>query len=231
MSSSKTRYLKRTAKAVLLFGTAFVVVTALLVFSLRWINPPSSMVIQNWERHSGRTAKHSWRPLEKISPNLQIAVIASEDQKFADHFGFDLDALRKALTEKRKRTRGASTITQQTAKNLFLWNGRSYIRKGLEAWFALLMEILWPKERILEVYLNIAEFGEGVYGAEAAARHHFGNSAQRLSRWQAGLLAAVLPSPKRMSAGRPSEYVQGRAYTINRQARQLGGARYLQSLQ
>ena len=223
-------HLKRIAKSGLLLAAAFVAVTALLVLALRWINPPSSMVIQSWERQSGRTAKHSWRPLEKISPNLQIAVIASEDQKFPHHIGFDFSALQKALSENRKRTRGASTITQQTAKNLFLWNGRSYLRKGLEAWFTLLMETLWSKQRILEVYLNIAEFGEGIYGAEAAARHHFGNSAQYLTRWQSGLLAAVLPSPKRMSARYPSEYVQGRAFTINRQARQLGGAGYLNSL-
>lgn len=222
--------LNRALKIGLRLGFTFVLLTTLLVLLLRWINPPSSMVIQSWQLQSGRAAQQTWRPLEQISPHLQIAVIASEDQKFPRHFGFDLDALQKALGERRKRTRGASTITQQTAKNLFLWNGRSYLRKGLEAWFTLLMEILWPKERILEVYLNIAEFGEGVYGAEAAARNHFGTSARYLSRWQSGLMAAVLPSPKRMSAQYPSDYVRSRASTISRQVRQLGGTGYLRLL-
>lgn len=224
------RHFKRIAVAGLLLGAAFTVVTALLVLSLRWINPPSSMVIANWEQESGRRAQQQWRPLEQISANLQMAVIASEDQKFPHHIGFDFSAMQKALSEDRKRIRGASTITQQTAKNLFLWNGRSYLRKGLEAWFTLLMETFWSKERILEVYLNVAEFGEGIYGAEAASRHHFGRSAQHLGRWQSGLLAAVLPSPKRMSARYPSDYVQSRASTITRQIRQLGGAGYLKSL-
>ncbi|WP_201276885.1 monofunctional biosynthetic peptidoglycan transglycosylase [Microbulbifer sp. ALW1] len=224
------RHCKRIARYTLLLAAAAVTLSVLLVLALRWIDPPSSMVMQHWQQDSGQIARHSWQPINKISPNLQMAVIAAEDQKFPHHYGFDLDSLQKALTENRKRTRGASTITQQTAKNLFLWNGRSYLRKGLEAWFTLLMETLWSKERILEVYLNIAEFGEGVYGAEAAARHHFGSSAQHLSRWQSGLLAAVLPSPKRMSAGRPSAYVQSRASTINRQIRQLGGTGYLKSL-
>ncbi|WP_295803681.1 monofunctional biosynthetic peptidoglycan transglycosylase [uncultured Microbulbifer sp.] len=225
-----TRRVQRLLKPALWLAIICLLATALPVLALRWIDPPSSAVIFAWEIGNSREAKHQWRPLDDISPNLQIAVIAAEDQKFPNHMGFDLVALQKALSENRRRTRGASTITQQTAKNLFLWNGRSYLRKGLEAWFALWMEILWPKERILEVYLNIAEFGDGIYGAEAAARSHFGTSAQYLSRWQSGLLAAVLPSPRRMSAKYPSEYVQGRAFTINRQARQLGGTGYLKSL-
>ncbi|WP_346838434.1 monofunctional biosynthetic peptidoglycan transglycosylase [Microbulbifer sp. SAOS-129_SWC] len=222
--------LKQTCRYTLWLGTAFALATALLVLALRWVDPPSSAVIQAWQLHSGRKAQQQWRPLEQISPHLQMAVIAAEDQKFPNHFGFDFAALQKALSEDRRRTRGASTITQQTAKNLFLWNGRSYVRKGLEAWFALLMELLWSKERILEVYLNIAEFGNGVYGAEAAARRFYGTSARYLSRWQSGLLAAVLPNPRRMSAQRPSRYVRGRAATIERQARQLGGSRYLVNL-
>ncbi|WOX07248.1 monofunctional biosynthetic peptidoglycan transglycosylase [Microbulbifer pacificus] len=224
------KLLKRSISISLWLGATFVLATALLVLLLRWIDPPSSMVIQSWQQQSGRKAHQTWQPLEKISTNLQMAVIAAEDQKFPQHFGFDIGSLQKALSEKRKRTRGASTITQQTAKNLFLWNGRSYLRKALEAWFTLLLEILWPKERILEVYLNIAEFGEGVYGAEAAARQFFGTSSQQLTRWQSGLLAAVLPNPKQMSARRPSAYVQSRAVAINKQVRQLGGSRYLDSL-
>lgn len=225
-----TQYLKRLIRFGFWLSTAFVAASALLVLTLRWVDPPSSMVIQHWQLHSGRKAQQIWRPLEKVSPNLQMSVIAAEDQKFPQHYGFDFASVEKALNENRKRTRGASTITQQTAKNLFLWSGRSYLRKGLEAWFTLLLELLWPKQRILEVYLNIAEFGHGIYGAEAAARSHFGTSAQYLSRWQAGLLAAVLPSPKRMSAKYPSNYVQRRASVINQQVRQLGGSEYLSSL-
>jgi len=224
------RFLKRSLRLALWLCAAFAVVTAVPVLALRWIDPPTSAVIQSWQQHSGRKAQHQWRPLEKISPNLQMAVIAAEDQKFPHHYGFDFVALQQALGENRKRTRGASTITQQTAKNLYLWNGRSYLRKGLEAWFTLLMELLWPKERILEVYLNIAEFGEGVYGAEAAARSFFGTSARNINRRQAGLMAAVLPSPRRMSAKIPSRYVRSRASTIDRQVRQLGGAAYLKGL-
>lgn len=224
------RFLRTPFKFVLWLCAAFATATVLLVLTLRWVDPPSSAVIQFWQQHSGHKAQQQWRPLEKISPNLQMAVIAAEDQKFPLHYGFDFAALKKAIGENRKRTRGASTITQQTAKNLFLWNGRSYPRKVLEAWFTLLMELLWPKERILEVYLNIAEFGEGIYGAEAAARNFFGTPAQNISHWQAGLMAAVLPSPKRMSAKAPSRYVRNRASTIDRQVRRLGGPGYLKTL-
>jgi len=224
------RSLKRLYRYTAYLCITLAAVSALLVLALRWIDPPSSMVIQAWQHHSSRAARQQWVPLARISPHLQMAVIASEDQKFPHHHGFDFGALQKALTEDRGRTRGASTITQQTAKNLFLWNGRNYVRKGLEAWFTLLMELLWPKERILEVYLNIAEFGNGVYGAEAAARHFYGTSAGRLNRWQAGLMAAVLPNPKRMSAQRPSRYVRSRAAAIQRQIRLLGGSAYLKGL-
>ncbi|WP_323845950.1 monofunctional biosynthetic peptidoglycan transglycosylase [Microbulbifer magnicolonia] len=224
------RLLKRASKVALWLCIIFVTVTTLQVLVLRWVNPPSSMVIQHWQQQSGRNAQLEWRPLERISPNLQVAVIAAEDQKFPLHHGFDFASLQKAMNEKRKRTRGASTITQQTAKNLFLWSGRSYLRKGFEAWYTLLLELLWPKERILEVYLNIAEFGDGIYGAQAAARNFYGTSARHLSRWQAGLMAAVLPSPKRMSAMTPSRYVRSRAADINGQVRQLGGTGYLQKL-
>lgn len=224
------RFLKRPVKAILWLGVTFVAMTALLVLALRWVDPPSSMVIQAWQQQSGRRAQQEWRPLRKISPSLQMAAIAAEDQKFPLHHGFDFTSIRKALNENRKRPRGASTISQQTAKNLFLWNGRSYLRKGVEAWFTLLMELLWPKERILEVYLNIAEFGEGIYGAQAAAENFYGTSARNLNRWQAALMAAVLPNPRRMSAKAPSHYVRGRATDIDRQVRQLGSATYLEKL-
>jgi monofunctional biosynthetic peptidoglycan transglycosylase len=161
-----------------------------------------------------RVIYHQWQPLSRISPHLQMAVIAAEDQKFPTHFGFDFESIADALDEKRSRRRGASTISQQVAKNLYLWNGRSYVRKGIEAYLTLWIEILWSKERILEVYLNIAEFGPGVYGAQAASRRYFHKPASQITPHEAALLAAVLPNPKRMSAARPSRYVRDRATEI-----------------
>ena len=159
-----------------------------------------------------------------------MAVIAAEDQKFAHHFGFDFESIADALDDNAQRRRGASTISQQVAKNLYLWPGRSYLRKGVEAYLTLLIESLWPKRRILEIYLNVAEFGSGIFGAEAASRQFFEKPARRLSLWEASLLAAVLPNPKRMSALRPSAYVRSRAADIRRWVRKLGGKQYLESL-
>ncbi|WP_084154647.1 monofunctional biosynthetic peptidoglycan transglycosylase [Polycyclovorans algicola] len=168
--------------------------------------------------------QHRWVPWEEIAPVAGLAVIAAEDQRFPDHFGLDLVAINKALEHNREggRTRGASTISQQVAKNLFLWQGRSWVRKGLELGYTLLIEILWSKQRILEVYLNSAEFGEGIYGVEAAARFYFGKPAARLSEYEAALLAAVLPSPRRYRVSPPSPYVSERAAWIQGQMRQLG---------
>lgn len=176
--------------------------------------------------------RYDWVPFERISANAAVAVIASEDQVFAEHFGFDLAMIRKAVDHnaKGRRVRGASTITQQVAKNLFLWSGRSYLRKGLEAWFTVWIEILWPKSRILEVYLNVAEFGRGTYGVEAAARRFFDKPAARLTRREAARLAAVLPSPRRLRADRPSAYVQRRTEAIQRQMSAIGGTSYLRQL-
>ena len=208
----------------------FVVLSFVLVLMLRWVNPPSSAVIQAWQFEHGRQARQQWQPLTQISPHLQIAVIAAEDQKFPEHFGFDLASIKQAISEKRGRPRGASTISQQVAKNLFLWHGHSYVRKAIEAWLTLQIELLWPKQRILEVYLNIAQFGEDVYGAQAAAQKFFGISAKQISTRQAGLLAAVLPNPKKMSAAAPSSYVQERAVQITTLSRKLGGTHYLKKL-
>ena len=168
--------------------------------------------------------RHEWVDLDEISSNMQLAVIAAEDQRYPDHWGFDLNAMAAAFkhNERSNRVRGASTLSQQAAKNLYLCSWRSYIRKALEAWFTLLMELLLSKERILEIYLNIVEFGPGIYGVEAAAQRYFHTSAARLSRHQAALLAAVLPNPYRFNAGAPSSYVQRRANWIAQQMRQLG---------
>lgn len=222
--------IRKLLKLVLYFVLAFVMCSITGVVTLRFVNPPTSAVIFAWQLSSGERARFQWRALDQISPHLQIAVITSEDQKFPHHMGFDIASIKQALGSGNGRPRGASTITQQVAKNLFLWNGRSYLRKVIEAWFTLLIEMVWPKQRILEIYLNIAEFGEGVYGAEAAARTFYGQSAQELTPWQSAVLAAVLPNPKVMSATTPSAYVQSRAATIVAMSRQLGGTRYLQQL-
>ena len=215
-----------------------VLVSVLLVLPLRWINPPFSAYmletrIHAWLQHdSNYSSTHHWVDLNRISPNLALAVISSEDQKFPDHWGFDVTAIEKAyqLNQHSHKIRGASTISQQVAKNLWLWTGRSYFRKGLEAYFTLLTEGFWPKRRILEVYLNIAEFGEGTYGAEAAAQRFFHKSAARLTRSDAALLAAVLPSPEHYSAAAPSAYMLKRREQILAQMQALGGPEMLQEI-
>ena len=157
-------------------------------------------------------------------------MVAAEDQKFPHHRGFDVEAIQDAMAEADDgaRMRGASTISQQVAKNLFLWSGRSFVRKGFEVWFTVWIEALWPKRRIIEVYLNIAEFGDGVYGAHAASERYFRIAPSALDAQQAALLAAVLPNPRKLHAQNPSAYVQRRAAWIQRQMRQLGGTDYLE---
>jgi monofunctional biosynthetic peptidoglycan transglycosylase len=163
---------------------------------------------------------------------MGVAVIAAEDQMFPVHHGFDYEAIQKAIdhNESGKRIRGASTLTQQTAKNLFLWSGRTWIRKGLEAYFTVLLETFWSKRRILETYLNIAEFGDGIYGVEAASQHYFHKPAARLSSEEAALLAAILPNPRRYSVNKPGPYVRERQQSILTQIGQLGGPRVLSTL-
>ncbi len=222
------------------------------VIALRFIDPPFSMFMLARQLDAVFAGDfkfritHDWRAMAKISPNLPLAVVASEDQNFARHHGFDFDAIEKAQAhnermaeraEKRgkpvRRLRGASTLSQQTAKNLFLWSGDGWtrmLRKGVEVWYTALIELLWPKQRILEVYVNIAEFGDGVYGAQAASRTFFRKDAARLTPAEAARLAAVLPSPKRYSAANPGPYVQRRANAIQRQMRQIGGPGYLRTL-
>jgi monofunctional glycosyltransferase len=203
---------------------AFFLSTTLAVLFFRFVPPLLTplMVIRYssaWLRTDEARLKKSWRPIEKISPQLIQAVIASEDQLFFEHSGFDWDAILSAfsINEKGKRKIGASTITQQTAKNLFLWPERSWTRKALEAYFTLLLEIIWSKERILEVYLNIIETGDGIYGAEAAAHKYFGVSAGQLDRKQAALIAASLPNPRIWSPAKPSTYLLRRQAWILRQ--------------
>ncbi|WP_226454562.1 monofunctional biosynthetic peptidoglycan transglycosylase [Pseudomonas sp. AF03-9] len=215
----------------------FAIGSVLLVLLFRIVPPPFTALmverkIESWIDGEPIDLQRSWVQWEEISDELKVAVMAGEDQRFPQHWGFDFGAIQAALlhNERGGSIRGASTLSQQVSKNLFLWAGRSYLRKGLEAWFTGLIEVLWPKQRILEVYLNSVEWDEGVFGAEAAARHHFGVSAKALSRQQASYLAAVLPNPRVWSASHPTAYVARRAAWIRQQMGQLGGDGYLLEL-
>ena len=209
----------------LLWKTAGVIVlcTLVIVLLLRWIAPPTSAFMLQ-QRLAGIAVDYRWVPMDRISPHAALAVIASEDQNFFDHWGLDLKAIADAIEDNRSRSRprGASTISQQVVKNLFLWPGHSYVRKGIEVYFTLLMEAFWSKQRILEVYLNVAEMGPGTFGVEAAGQRFFNKSAARLNRRESATLAAVLPNPVRMRADRPSEYVIRRTWQIIEQMNALG---------
>ncbi len=229
---------KRLRRWALLAILAWLVVTVVPVLLLRWVPPLTSAFMLEARlaalgkgAGSYRTDYH-WVSLERISPQAAIAVIASEDQTFPFNYGFDFPSIRGAVraAERGKRLRGASTISQQVARNLFLWPGRSFVRKGLEAYFTVLLEALWPKERILEVYLNVAQFGRGIYGVEAAARRFYHEPAARLTAGQAALLAAVLPNPVHWHVERPSRFVAWKQQWILAQMRNLGGAAYLQEV-
>jgi monofunctional biosynthetic peptidoglycan transglycosylase len=199
------------ARCVGLALVAWLLLSVGAVLVLRWLPPPATAMMLE-QPGPLRELRYEWRDRPQIAAAVARAVIASEDQRFLAHHGFDLDQLQIAIDEYRAgdEMRGASTITQQVAKNLFLWSGRSFVRKGLEAYFTVLLEACWPKQRILEVYLNVAELGEGVFGVEAAARRFFGVHASALSAEQAALLAAVLPNPHKLRVDKPSNYVRGR---------------------
>ncbi len=229
-AAARPKRRRRWLRWLWLLPLLLVLATTLQVAILRFIDPPFSafMVARQVEALADgdwdfRIA-HDWRDLDAMAPSLPLALVAAEDQRFPAHHGFDLEAIEKARRNnaRGRKVRGASTISQQVAKNLFLWSGRSWVRKGIEAWYTVLIEMLWPKHRILEVYANIAEFGDGVYGAQAAARSFFGRDAARLTPSQSARLAAVLPSPRRYHARNPGPYVQRRTRGIERQMRQLG---------
>ena len=209
-----------------------IVTSVVIVLPWRWIPPPVTAFILRERLVREEPVYYRWVPWSEISPQLAIAAVATEDQKFPFHHGFDLDAIADALESNRdgSRIRGASTISQQVAKNLFLWPEQNLIRKGAEAYLTVWIELLWPKRRILEVYLNVAEFGPGVFGAGAAGEHIFDKSARELTSREAATLVAVLPSPKRLSALQPSDYVLGRVEQIERAVGALGGPRYLAGL-
>jgi monofunctional glycosyltransferase len=221
----------------LLLGAVVSVVA--LVLALRWIDPPTSAFMLGTRIAALASGEHNyathyqWVDLEHISPQAALAVIAAEDQQFPFHAGFDFKSIREAVRHNAgsRHVHGASTISQQVAKNLFLWSGQSYLRKGLEAGLTLLIERCWPKERILEVYLNIAEFGRGIYGVQAAAQHFFHEDARRLNRADSALLAAVLPNPRRYRVEAPSPFVLTRRDWITQQMADLGGTAYLNQLE
>lgn len=214
----------------LVIGAALLSVSAVAL--LRWYPAPTSSFILQAQFADVGAVSHAWSDWQDISPHVAIAVIAAEDQTFPRHNGFDFHQIRSALreNESRQRPRGASTITQQVAKNLFLWPGRSYVRKALEAYLTLLIETLWPKRRILEMYLNVAELGPGVFGVHAASRRYFGKTPARLNAGEAALLAAVLPNPRRLRLETPSPYLRRRAQQIEEQVKRLGGVRYLRGI-
>ena len=222
----------RWGRVVVAAVLGWIALTVLLVLPWRWIPPPTTAFMLRERIVGGGAPHHQWVSWDRISPHLPIAAVAAEDQKFPDHFGFDFDSIADALAERQRggRLRGASTISQQVAKNLYLWPGQNLVRKGLEAYFTVAIELLWSKRRILEVYLNVAEFGPGTFGVLAASRHAFLREPGDLTPRQAATLIAVLPSPRRMSAASPSEYVLRRARQIQQAVAQLGGAAYLSGL-
>lgn len=216
----------------------FVTVTVLQVAVLRFVNPPLTafMVgryVEAWgDGDRGFALAYDWRDADAISKQLPLALVAAEDQRFPFHDGFDFEAIEKARVHnaKGRKVRGASTISQQLAKNLFLWRGSGltrWARKGLEVWYTVLIEAMWPKSRIMEMYANVIEYGDGVYGAQAASRRFFGKDASALTPAEAARLAAVLPNPRKYSVARPGAYVQRRSAAIQRQMRALGGPGYL----
>ena len=221
------RFIKNTLKWIVV---AFFASTILSVVALRFfpVYFTPLMIMRCYEQvKAGKDLKlsHHWVPLNQISPNLPVAVMASEDAKFLSHHGFDFQAIEHAVKRNKqhpeKRKLGASTISQQTAKNVFLWPGRSWVRKGFEVYFTVLIELIWSKQRIMEVYLNSIEMGDGIYGAEAVAEEHFNTKAQNLSKPQCALIAATLPNPRKFSSLHPSGYMLKRQSRILREMKHV----------
>jgi len=238
MATRRRGLARRLLRGLLLAVAAWAALIVGSVVAFRWIDPPfTAFMIESrigalFSRKPGYEFRHEWRDWDRISRNAALAVVASEDQLFPEHNGFDFKQIDKALEarERGRRVRGASTISQQVAKNLFLWPGQSWVRKGFEAGITVLIETCWDKQRILEVYLNVAEFGRGTYGVQAASRRYFRKDADRLTTPEAALLAAVLPAPKRFRVEAPSRYVRYRQVWIVRQMAALGGTSYLAQL-
>ena len=228
-SNSKTPLSKKIINIVSKVFLYFLFVSIIWVIAYRFINPPLTllMALRNIERKAdGKSFKteKKWVDFKDMSNNMKRAAVSAEDQLFLQHIGFDMKAIEKAFASnaKGKKVKGGSTISQQTAKNVFLWPGRSWIRKGFEAYFTLLIEIFWSKERILEVYLNVIEMGDGIYGAEAAAQEYYGKSCVKLTKKQAALIAACFPNPRRWTPKNASPYIRHRQYLILRNMNRLG---------
>ena len=227
LNTNRRKMIQLVLRFLLKSAMWFVGLSLFSVIVFKWIPIPVTplMLIRNVQhvaKGEKLKLKHDWVSIKKISPHMQLAAVCSEDQNFFKHHGFDFGAMKKAMKEAEKKNgklRGASTISQQTAKNVFLWPGRSWVRKGLEVWFTGLIELIWGKKRILEVYLNSIEMGNGIYGAEAAAQSYFGTPASKLSKYQAASVIAILPSPRKWSAANPGPYVQSRTQWIIGQMR------------
>ncbi len=239
-SSGKKSFKKKLInifKWLLKFAIIFFIGSVLIIFLMRWINPITSSVmvqrqISNFIEGDFELVKYHWVDYDNVSKYVPIAIVAAEDQNFPNHWGFDFKQIEKAMKQNKrgKRIRGASTITQQVAKNLFLWEGKSFVRKGIEAYFTILIELLWDKKRILEVHMNIAEFGQNIFGVGIASIAYFKKPPDKLTINQASLLAAVLPNPIRYSVVKPSGYVRGRQTWIIKQINSLGGPDYLKDI-
>ena len=229
------KYKRLLLRYLLLVSLACVVLSLLVVVPFRWINPPLTMVMADrWIAEEDEFYLHQdWLDWHLMPKQAALAVVTSEDQRFPLHQGFDVDAIVKAVKQANKsgQLRGASTISQQVAKNMYLWTGRSWLRKGLEVWFTLLIELTWTKQRILEVYMNIAEWGDGVFGIEAASRYHFGIPAEQLNPMQTALLASTLPSPLKYDPAQPANHLIERARWNLEQQRKLGGVHWLKPLE
>jgi monofunctional biosynthetic peptidoglycan transglycosylase len=232
------QFIRRLPKIVLKIILGFIIFSIFIVLLLKWLNPITSSLMIQRKIEAVVTFKerqmiaYQWFSYDDISKQMALAVVAAEDQNFPNHFGFDFGQIEKAMKdhERGRRLRGASTITQQVAKNLFLWEGRSFIRKGFEAYFTVLIELLWSKERILEVYLNIIETGDMIFGVGAASQIYFKKLPSKFNRSQAALIAATIPNPNRFSVKRPSGYVLRRQGWILGQMNSLGGVEYLKNL-
>lgn len=231
-NNSKPSKLAQLFRYLLWVFVCVCLISATPMVLLRFYDPPTSSFIELNKRNNNTNIKHQWLPIEEVSLYFPNAVIASEDQQFPTHHGFDIKQIKMVLEERKKNggSRGASTITQQTIKNLFLWPARSFIRKGIEAWLAVWMELIVPKKRILELYVNFAQFGKSVFGIGAASQHYFGINAKDLNPRQSALIAASLPTPSRSNPAKPSKYLQERADYILDQMPRIGGRRMVREL-
>ncbi|MBQ7551092.1 MAG: monofunctional biosynthetic peptidoglycan transglycosylase [Bacteroidales bacterium] len=223
-SSKGGKVLKWVGKLILILF----IISILLPVAYRWVNPPVTPLMLIRKVSNGAKIEHEWKDLENISSHMVRCAVAAEDNNFLGHSGFDYGAIEKAIEERKAggRHRGASTISQQTAKNVFLWPKSSWVRKGCEVYFTFLIEHIWGKERIMEVYLNVIEMGDGIYGAEAAAQHYFHCSAAQLSKHQAALITACYPNPLKFNPGNPGNYVQRRAKKIAAMSNKVGKIRF-----